>query len=108
MDIAFIEDSNKLINKMKSYKKEEKHEQLFNEMWNKYTDDEFNTYINRYVHRIQVNNLTEIIKDKHYTDSENSEDYPVDLTRIMTQTELSQIPMAGRNMVKGTYEFSVD
>ncbi|KWT87096.1 class I SAM-dependent methyltransferase [Candidatus Magnetominusculus xianensis] len=62
-DASFIE-SGKTIEKTKSREKELKHQQLFNEIWNKYNPEEFESYIDRYVYRIKINNLTDLIKDK--------------------------------------------
>jgi len=68
IDISFIEDDQ---NKVKGYKskiKEEKHQELFNEMWDKYDQDEMNKYVQRYVHRINVNGINELIENKKCID----------------------------------------
>lgn len=68
MDIAFIEDHLDTVINNKSKNKEEKHENLFNEIWNRYDDQQFQEYIERYKHRIEINNLTSIIQNKDCVD----------------------------------------
>jgi len=64
IDISFIESDHKNIINFKSKQKEEKHKDLFNEIWDRFNDKDFSTYIERYVYRIKVNNLCELIKNK--------------------------------------------
>ncbi|MBF0568222.1 MAG: class I SAM-dependent methyltransferase [Nitrospirae bacterium] len=66
-DVSFIE-SGKTAKKLKSRDKEEKHRLLFNEIWDKYNSEEFEGYVDRYVYRINVNNLADVIKDKSCVD----------------------------------------
>ncbi|MCG6553489.1 MAG: class I SAM-dependent methyltransferase [Candidatus Magnetominusculus sp. LBB02] len=66
-DSSFIE-SGKTIEKTKSREKELKHQLLFNEMWNRYNREEFEGYVDRYVYRININNLSDLIKDKDCID----------------------------------------
>lgn len=64
VDISFIESEDKGIKSIKSHLKEKKHQELFNEIWNKYDEKGFDRYIKRYVHRIEISNLADLIKNK--------------------------------------------
>lgn len=68
LDIAFIENKYRKIAESKSSKKEEKHRELFNEIWNRYGHKEYMNYVNRYVRRIKVNNLENLIRNKRCID----------------------------------------
>ncbi len=62
MDISFIEGVGRDVGIPKSRRVEVKHQELFNEMWDKYSGQEFEEYIERYVYRLRVNSLTELIR----------------------------------------------
>mgnify|MGYP001260924449 CR=1 FL=1 len=68
METAFIEGENRDLGVLKSSKKEEKHHDLFNKMWDKYGEKEYEEYIKRYMHRLQVNHLQELIRDRKCID----------------------------------------
>ena len=68
LDMAFIENKDKKIIEGKSSKKEEKHRELFNEIWDRYGHKDYVEYVDRYIHRIKVNNLERLIRDKRSID----------------------------------------
>jgi hypothetical protein len=68
-EILFIEDPKiKSSEKRKASAMEQKHEDLFNILWNTYDANAYEEYVDRYKHRIKVNNLVSLIKDKRCVD----------------------------------------
>lgn len=67
-DIAFIEDKSPKVLGTKSQFKEDKHQELFNDIWDKYNSEEYGSYVDRYINRIQMNELGKIIKGKDCVD----------------------------------------
>lgn len=65
---AFIEAEDRTIGDGKPAAMEDKHQDLFNEIWNRYEDDVFRTYVDRYVRRVDVNNLVPLIEGKRCVD----------------------------------------
>lgn len=68
MDIAFIESDDKEPKGFKSHAKEEKHQELFNEIWTRYKADEFQEYVERYLYRLKINGINDIIKGRKCVD----------------------------------------
>ena len=66
-EVSFL-DAKELVKNFKSKLQEEKHKKLFNNIWNNYNEEEFQKYIDRYIFRIEHNNLEEFIRDKDCVD----------------------------------------
>jgi len=62
--IEFIQSEEKSLKAYTDNKREVMHQQLWNEIWNRYDEDAYQVYIDRYLHRIKVNDLNNLIKDK--------------------------------------------
>lgn len=66
--ISFIQNIKNKITDTKTKQKEDKHQDLFNQIWDRYNEAEFQEYIERYLHRININNLAPLIEDKKIID----------------------------------------
>lgn len=68
-EILFIEDKQNLYSAQTDQAEmEEKHRNLFNLIWDKYDSASYENYIERYKHRLRVNNLVDLIKGKRCLD----------------------------------------
>ncbi len=67
MDVLFIESDKKDAKKV-NFKMEEKHQDLWNNLWNKYDLESYEEKVERYKHRIKINNLAPLFRDKKCID----------------------------------------
>jgi 2-polyprenyl-3-methyl-5-hydroxy-6-metoxy-1,4-benzoquinol methylase len=67
-DILFIEAPAGNSGHLDTLKQEDKHEDLFNVIWKQYDRDEFDKYVQTYVHRIKINDITPLIHGKRVID----------------------------------------
>ena len=68
VDIAYIESEERNLRGEKSYFQEKKHKELYNEIWDRYDEKSYREFIDRSIHRVKVNRLTNLIKDKRCID----------------------------------------
>ena len=69
VDILFIEDpSGAEAPRGKQAALEGRHQELFNVIWDKYDDSAYDTYVDRYIHRLKVNGLENLVKGKRCLD----------------------------------------
>jgi len=68
LDISFIESNDREVKIFKSKVREEKHHDLFNEMWDRFDDLDFQRYIERYVYRIKINSIYNLVYNKSCVD----------------------------------------
>ena len=68
IDASFIESENRKGGGSKSLEKEKKHKELFDEIWNRYGRKDYDEYVKRYMHRIDVNTMEDLIKGKKCVD----------------------------------------
>jgi ubiquinone/menaquinone biosynthesis C-methylase UbiE len=66
-EILFIESESK-DSKKTSFGMEDKHHDLWNNLWNKYDPSSYQEKVDRYSHRIKVNELVPLIKDRKCID----------------------------------------
>lgn len=68
-DVLFIEDtSGAEAPHGKQAAMEGRHQELFNVIWDKYDDTSYDTYVDRYIHRLKVNGLENLVKGKKCLD----------------------------------------
>lgn len=68
LDINFIENEDKSFDGFKDVDKEKKHKELFNNIWNRYDRKQFEEYIDRYEFRLNINKISDLIKQKRCVD----------------------------------------
>ena len=67
-ETAFIEAADRGFAAAKPAEMEVKHQELFNEIWTEYQDQHMRAYVERYVHRLRVNELGPLIAGKRVID----------------------------------------
>lgn len=68
-DVLFIENPKNLgLVTGKDSQMESKHQVLFNIIWDTYDETDFEVYVDRYKHRVEVNNILDLIKGKKCLD----------------------------------------
>ena len=100
-DILFIEnqangDIKSIIENM-----EEKHYKIWNALWNKYDEKSYEEKVDRYKHRIKINNLTGLIKDKCCLDLGCGNG-----TFSVALTELGAKKVSGIDLTENSIEFA--
>jgi len=68
IEILFIENQEEINIKPIIKEMEDKHHDLWDLLWDKYDKNSFEEKVDRYKHRIKINNLIEVIKDKKCLD----------------------------------------
>jgi len=68
MDISFIESKETSINVFKNIKLEYKHKELWQEIWDRHSEKEYKEFIELKAHRLDINNLVPLIKNKTCVD----------------------------------------
>ena len=67
-EILFIEAPAGNRGHVDTVKQEQKHENLFNVIWKQYDHDEFDKYVQTYIHRIKINDIEPLIRGKRVID----------------------------------------